>query len=515
MGRRDDAHVASYGATPSATLVGRDRELAKIRERFDEGALLTVVGAAGMGKTHVALAYAADLASSYEAAGGAWFVDLTNVRSLEAFVAAVAFALGAPIGDGSPDDRAAWVGERLSRDATVLVLDNFEQLASDCAELVERWARQASPSKVLVTSRAILGVPSERVLSLGPLPLEAATELFLRRMRDLDTWDEHADRAVAERIVESVDRMPLAIELAASRTSVLALDELEARLAHRLDVLRAPAGREERHGSVERAVRDSVELLTESERRVFGLLSVFADGARMADIEAVFGDLALTDLPPLDVLERLGRVSLLRCDRSGPVARHSFFRTIREVAESLAATEALLPEARAGHATHYAALASKEGLGRSPIHDGDLANLFRAHAHALATNRVTEACQLALALESPLAARGRTRDALNAFDATVGATAGSHVSPEVVAGVHLGRGRALQDIGQTADARADADVALAVSEGHPLRRAEALLQLGALEDVAGDTEAARDRYQEALVFAKQASERDLMVVEEV
>lgn len=479
--------VTRYGATWTSTLIGRGRELAKIRERFDEGALLTLVGAAGMGKTHVALAYAASVASSYDAAGGAWFVDLTHVYDREAFLDSVAFALGAPVGDASPDDRSAWVDDRLRMQATVLVLDNFEQLVDECADVVDRWTR-ASRSKVLVTSRARLGVPAERVLSLEPLGIEAATELFLRRMRDLDTLSAPIDRSAAQRIVEAVDRMPLAIELAASRTSVLTLGELAERLVRPLEILRSATGRPARHDSVERAVHDSVALLSDAERRVFALLSVFADGARTSDVEAVLG--GVTELAPLDALERLGRVSLVRSDRSGPVARHSFFRTIREVAESLANADSSLARAREAHAAHYA------HLPIDPRHEGDLENLLRAHAHASDARHATEASRLALALESPLAARGRNREALDAFDRTLALV----TEGDALAALHLGRGRALQDAGRTAESRADAELALRASEGHPLRQAESLLQLGALDDVTGDTESARECYERALAL---------------
>lgn len=471
-----------------------------------------------MGKTRLAQHFCESVRSSYASAGGVWFVDLASATTPEELSAVVARTLGRE-GDG---DGLAEILDRLG--PALLVLDNAEQLAEACAARLDGWLRGAAEIRVLATSRAALGIPAETVVGLEPLDLDDAVAMFVSRARSVDAGavvDGASEEVRA--IVEAIDRMPLAIELAASRTRVLSPKELAERLARPLDML-AGARPESRHGSVRRAVLDSIDLLSASERRFFALASVMQNRFTTADAERVL-DGVVAEAKVLSTLETLGRVSLLRTDRTDDVARHGFFETIREVARELAAADPLLPAVELAHLRCFAARAAA-GL-EGDLDDGDVDNMLAAHAACLrlatdaargsAADGTAEdgapedgvevtgaAVRLALALEPALTARGRPARKQDLFAATM-AVSGT-ADAETRARLLLGRGRAQREMGDTAAARLDFEDALALVDrrASPELAAEALVALGGIDDVVGATGQARTLHAEALALLERA-----------
>ncbi|HJK93308.1 MAG TPA: AAA family ATPase, partial [Polyangiaceae bacterium LLY-WYZ-15_(1-7)] len=239
-------------ASPASSFVGREAELAALEELFEEARLVTVLGPGGMGKSRLAMRYGAERLDAYAASegGGVWLVELAEARAPAEALATVARVLGVELAGLASDAAVAEaIGRRIARLGRVLlVLDGFEHLTEGAARWVEAWTRVAPSARLLVTSRVVLGIDGEQVLTLGPLRAEDAATLFLGRARQV-RMDAPPDAALVADIVDAIDRMPLAIELAASRTRILSATELASRLERPLEVL---------GGAVRRAVLDSL-----------------------------------------------------------------------------------------------------------------------------------------------------------------------------------------------------------------------------------------------------------------
>ncbi len=302
--------------------------------------------------------------------------------------------------------------------------------------------------------------------------------------------------------------MPLAIELAASRARVLSLEELRGRLARPLALLRAhpPEGR---HGSVRRAVLDSLELLAPKERRLFVLLSTLRDGFALRDAEVILAAVFSAE-ETLDGIDALVRTSLLRVhiEPSAP-ARFGYFETIRQVAEEL------VDEGRGdvleAHARHFA----EEAARTSGCEEAALSNALLAHATSvrLAAERASlvhamDALALASAMAALLSPRGRSALREELFASTLRALGAAEGAADACATAHLGRGVARRELGETDLARADFELALSLAEEDSLR-AVTLTRLAAIDDVMSDTERARARLEQALALLAQLPESAL------
>lgn len=330
--------------------VGRRAELREIGELFGRGErLVTVVGAAGMGKTSLARRFL-----ETGGAGGGVFVGLEGARSAEDVVRAVAAAAGAGAGGGAVSGEE--VGEVLAGRAgraggaggLLLVLDNLEQVLDGAAGWIGAWLGAAPQLRVLATSREALRIEGEVVLPLGPLAVDGelaeseAAALFLERARaarpDLVPQGE-ALRAVGE-LVRRLDGIPLAIELAAARISLLSPAEILGRLDAPLALLR---GRRRdqggRQATVEGAVQWSWELLGAAERSVLSQASVFSGSFDFGAAQAVVRVSAAGGAEPPDLLELLQSLverSLIRVDRE---RRMSLFLVIRAFAAERLTTQ--------------------------------------------------------------------------------------------------------------------------------------------------------------------------------
>jgi non-specific serine/threonine protein kinase len=284
-------------------LVGRSQEIETIQRLLNVGGvrLLTLVGPAGVGKTRLALAAAtAHLADRFF--DGVTLVDLTPVRVPEDVLTAIARACG--VTDTSPLVLRDRLVAHLQEQATLLVLDNFEQVLPAAASLADLLA--ACPNlALLVTSRAPLQIRWEQTLRVAPLPTpdlsmplplfaELATipavTLFLQRARARRASFALTERQapVVAQLVAQLDGLPLALELAAARLDVLSLSALTRRLADRMRLLAVNApDLPERQQSLEAAVGWSYDLLSEGEQRLFRCLGVFVRRVTLDAIAAV------------------------------------------------------------------------------------------------------------------------------------------------------------------------------------------------------------------------------------
>lgn len=310
-------------------LVGRERELAEARGLLADSRLVTLTGPGGTGKTKLALHVAADAVDGFS--DGVWWVPLQAVRDPALVIPAIAQTLGAK-------ERLA---EHIGTKRLLLVLDNVEQLLAAAPELAGLLAATPNVS-ILATSREPLRIAGEREYPVEPLAEPDAVRLF----REHAVVSEPVE-AVAE-ICRRVDFLPLAVELAAARTTLLAPVELLARLERRLPLL--TGGRRdapERQRTLRATIEWSHELLSEEEQRLFARLAVFAGGFDLAAAEEVCG-------AELDALQSLVDKSLVRRWGSG---RLGMLETIHELASERLAASPEAPRLRRRHAEHYAALA--------------------------------------------------------------------------------------------------------------------------------------------------------------
>ncbi|HZT94997.1 MAG TPA: adenylate/guanylate cyclase domain-containing protein, partial [Gaiellaceae bacterium] len=250
---------------PATPFLGREQELADVVQQLarDDVRLLTLTGAGGSGKTRLALQAAAEAAEAYP--DGVWWVPLAALVDPADVGPAAARALG---GGGSLPELVG--GRRL-----LLIFDNFEHVveaAPDVAAVLTECAR----ADVLVTSRERLRVQGEHVYPVPVLERAASVELFLARARAAQPGfepDEHLDELCAR-----LDDLPLALELAAARASLLSTEQLLERLGNRLDLLRGGRDAETRQQTLRATIEWSYELLEPDEKALLARLSVFRGG---------------------------------------------------------------------------------------------------------------------------------------------------------------------------------------------------------------------------------------------
>jgi predicted ATPase/predicted Ser/Thr protein kinase len=308
---------------PPSTLIGREREIAHVLDLLTESRLVTLTGPGGTGKTRLALAVLAELQGTHSE--GAVFVDLSPLADPQLVPSAIGRALGLEeTGDRPVEETLAAL---LARSELVLCLDNFEQLL-EAASVVSRLLAAAPGLVVLTTSRAPLRLAGEREYQVPPLEPTEAAELFAARARqakDGFALDDENRAAIAE-ICAELDRLPLAIELAAARVRALPPQKLRERLRERLPLLTQGARDAPARQQTLRATIDwSYGLLDDAQRTLLARLSVFAGGCTLEAAEVVCG-------ADLDTLTALVEQSLVREEAIFGEPRYTLLETVREYA---------------------------------------------------------------------------------------------------------------------------------------------------------------------------------------
>ena len=489
---------------PPTPLVGRRLELAAVSALFrDEGArLVTLTGPGGTGKTRLGLAVAEALEP--ELRDGALFIGLAAVSSPELLVPTIAEALDAKEGE---------VVEHLRELRLLLVLDNFEQLLP-AAPFVGELLTAAPRLWILATSRAPLRLAAEREYPVPPfdspdpgLPFETlvgtdALRLFGARARAVDpgfALDEDSAPEVA-RVCARLDGLPLAIELAAARSKLLAPAEILERLEREPNLLPpGPRDAPARQRTLAATIQWSYDLLPQEERAALARLGVFSGGFTLDAAERVCGT-------TLETLSSLVDNNLVRRRDS----RFTMLETVRHFAvERLEETNAA--EVRHGHAewlTELAEAARTANLGgEDPVPWLDRLEAEHANIRAALGWAIGADVELALELVSSLRpfweVRGHFAEGLRWAEQ---ALAADHAAaPELrTKAVAFAAGAALR-VGELvrADALYSEVLALAREVGDLEGEARALSDLGTVAAVAGDLPSARrlleesvDRYRE-------------------
>jgi len=358
-----EGRVTNLPAQPTP-LVGRERELVAVRELLlaEDTRMVTLTGPGGTGKTRLGLQVAADTLDEFP--DGVYGVLLASVTDPEVVPLEFARVLGIEELPTQPIVEALKAG--LAGRRMLVVVDNFEHVGA-AASLLADLLSTCPRLKLLMTSREPLRIAAERQYPVPPLPESDAVMLFVERARAVRPNFELTGETgpIVAEICERLDRLPLAVELAAAWSKVLPPAALLRRLEHRLEL---PASRSAdvpaRQSTLREAIAWSYDLLSDEERRLHVRLSVFAGGCTVGAAERVAGPDGELGIDVLDGIASLVDRSLLRAsgkDEADP--RFAMLATIREYARGHLRETGEEEELARRHALEFARFAEEADAG--------------------------------------------------------------------------------------------------------------------------------------------------------
>ncbi|MFI6320860.1 ATP-binding protein [Nonomuraea sp. NPDC050556] len=315
--------------TELTTFVGRTAELKEIKSLLGKARLVTLTGVGGVGKTRLAVRVATLVRRAFP--DGVHLVELSGLEDPDLLSRAVVDALHvADQTTRSPEEVliAHLEGKRL-----LLVLDGVEHVVDACAGLVEALLKASSGLRVMVAGRQALEIDGEYLVTVQPMSTPDAVELFLARA-EAATGDPAAagdDAKLVERLVERLDLIPLAIELAAVQLRALAIEEVMRRLDDRFRLLdRGLRSSLTRHQTLRAAIGWSHELCTPPERLLWARLAVFRGCFTLEGAEAVCSDEHLPADDILDHVRALVDKSIVIREDTGDGVKYRLLDTVRE-----------------------------------------------------------------------------------------------------------------------------------------------------------------------------------------
>ncbi len=417
--RRTDASSDWRLPRRLVSFVGREAHIDALSEMLAAERLVTVVGPGGAGKTSLAIEVARRLATS-PARPRVVLIELAAVQRGGDVVDAIAAVLAPGDGDllanigSSPDmDR---IIDALGDEPTLLVLDNCEHVIGEAARFASEVLQLSDSVALLATSREPLAVVGERIWAIPPLTADESVELLVARAASAGIELEVSDssRASAIRLIERLDGLPLAIELAAARLRSMSLADLVERLDDRFALLSVgPRTAEPRQQTLRNLVDWSYDLLDERERTLFRRLAIFSGGATLDAIESICVDPVVESGPDRigrsDIGGLIGRLvdkSLVIADRTPSGVRFRMLQTLADYA-----SEQLIRSAEAEwladrHSRYFADLVAPVERGLLGTEQRrwiewlrlEWANITTAIDHALAVDDA----ETAIALVAPL-----------------------------------------------------------------------------------------------------------------
>jgi predicted ATPase/class 3 adenylate cyclase len=354
------------------SFIGREREMAEIKDLLFKSRLLTLTGMGGSGKTRLAEQVGTDLLEKFT--DGVWLAELSPLADPTFVVPAVSNAVcyreatGRPILDALID--------YLRPKKLLLLIDNCEHLIAQCAEFADRLLRACSQVRILATSREPLGITGETIYSVPSLslpdvhhlpPFESVSEyeavrLFVERAMSVSPkfiLTKDNARAVSQ-ICYHLDGIPLALELAAARVRALSIEQIMTRLQDRFSLLTAGSRTAfPRHQTLRALIDWSYGLLTEKERVLLRRLSVFTGDWSIDAAERVCSDGEIESSEVLELLLQLVDKSLVAAEEGTAETRYRMLETIREYASEKLAESGEVDTFSRHHADFFLALAEQ------------------------------------------------------------------------------------------------------------------------------------------------------------
>jgi len=308
----DDAPSPRANVPPLAvdSFVGRQNEIASIARLLRNSRLITLFGPAGVGKTRMALEVANRVQRAFS--GGVYLVELGSLTRPEFVAQAVAAAVGVCEQPATPLTET--LAASLHGERALLVLDNCEHLVEACGQFAVSLLRRCPGPHILATSREALRLPGEMIFTSDVLPLDDAVELFADRASAVapDFKPDSNNRRLTELICERLDRLPLAIELAARMVRLFPLQDIVDRLEDRFTLLSSCVRETDaRHRDLLTAIDWSYELLSPTEQAVFRRLAMLPGGFNLELVGAVCADLELSAAGVIKVVSGLESKSLI------------------------------------------------------------------------------------------------------------------------------------------------------------------------------------------------------------
>jgi predicted ATPase/class 3 adenylate cyclase/DNA-binding CsgD family transcriptional regulator len=508
--------VASHNLPAQLTsFIGRQKELAEVRQLLAVNRLVTLTGVGGTGKTRLAAQVAVELASEYS--DGAWYVDLAPISVPELVPTTVARALGLTDqpGHSTMDTLQRFLSDR----ELLMVLDNCEHLIGAVADVIAELLGNCAGLTLLTTSREPIGVAGEVTWGVPSLsPSDEAVELFgdrARRARPGFRVGADNIEAVTE-ICRRLDGLPLAIELAAARIRALSVHDIVDSLHDRFRLLTGGARTVVRRQQTLRASVDwSHALLSDSERIMFRRSAVFVGGFDLDAAHAVAGADTTERYQVLDQLTLLVEKSLVVAEDSTVGTRYRLLETVRQYALEKLGEAGDAADVRDRHRDHYAAMAA--ALDTPPDADyerhlshaeSEISNLRAAFGWSLENSQVDLALTLTSSLQPIWFTRGHIREGSGWFEAALTADPDHEIPPAI-------RARALADnalLEMMSDAGASFDQAqsaltIAREADDPALLLRALSVCSFILGYGYDSAAAAPYFTEAIELARELDDR--------
>jgi predicted ATPase len=435
-------------ATP---FLGREAELERLSTLLADprARVVTVLGVGGIGKTRLAVQAAAEVSGSFP--GGLWWVALAPLNDASQVTAALAQALGVREEEGVDAEEA--LAARLEGRRMLVLLDNAEHLLPELADVVVRLLSASHELTVLATSRERLQLSSENVFPVPPLSAADAAAFLQERAAALSVTLERTEPV--EALCDRLDRLPLALQLAAARLRTFSPEQLLERLGDRLDVLKGSRDLEPRQQTLRATLEWSHDLLTPEEQTLFRGLAVFVGGCALEAAETVCG-------AGIDALEGLVDKSLLQRHAEGE-PRFWMLESIQHFAAERLAEAGEEHELRVRHRRYFRELAERMDAelrggaaeeGPVSVLATEIDNLRAAADFALATGDVESVREITASLPMYWTVRGLYAEGRSWLER---ALALSEVEDDT-------RRRLLSALGTIAHGQGDHDTAVAASD---------------------------------------------------
>ena len=419
LGRREDGRKTNLRAELTS-FVGRDADVAAIRELVAEHRLATLIGPGGSGKTRLATETARTLLADLP--DGAWLVELAAIGAGGDVAQSALAGLGlrdALLGEAQNAELTDRLVAAIREREALLILDNCEHVIESAAAFAHRVLGECPRLRILATSREPLGITGEALRLVEPLALpdaypsraemESSPAVQLLRDRAGAVRRDFAVDArtlpTMVRVCRALDGMPLAIELAAARLRTMSIDQLACRLDDRFRLLTSGSRIAlPRHQTLRAVIDWSWELLTDAERMVLRRLSVFSGGAGLEAAERVCAGDEVEQEQVLELLTALAEKSLLLAE-GDDAPRYGMLGTIKEYAARRLAEAGESEVARVAHLAYFTELAEtaephlrrseqREWLAALEAEHGNIGGAMRA---ALAAGEAHAAMRLAAA----------------------------------------------------------------------------------------------------------------------